>query len=166
MVNLLSKTFVEPVVDANDVSRIAEGVVIRGDISSRSDIRVDGQMNGKLFSQGRVVVGETAVLKGSLLCENVDFWGSMEGDVYVRDVLSIKSSAVISGNVYVRRIQVEMGAQINGTCHMISEAEFDKLAGEVVDIQLPKPQPQPKPQPKLFDKPKADPAPVKVDVND
>ena len=152
MVNLLSKTFFEPVVDVNDVSRIAEGVIISGDVSSRTDIRVDGRMNGKLYSQGRIVVGETAVLKGSLLCENVDFWGTMEGDVYVRDVLSIKSSAVISGNVYVRRIQVEMGAQINGTCHMISEAEFDKLAGEVVNVSL--------------DKPKADPAPVQVDVND
>lgn len=152
MVNLLSKTFIEPVVDVNDVSRIAEGVVISGDVSSRTDIRVDGRMNGKLYSQGRIVVGETAVLKGSLLCENVDFWGTMEGDVYVRDVLSIKSSAVITGNVYVRRIQVEMGAQINGTCHMISEAEFDKLASEVVNVSL--------------DKPKADPAPVQVDVND
>ena len=152
MVKLLSKTLIEPVVDVNDVSRIAEGAVICGDVSSRTDIRVDGRMNGKLYSQGRIVVGETAVLKGSLLCTNVDFWGTMEGDVYVRDVLSIKSSAVITGNVYVRRIQVEMGAQINGTCHMISEAEFDKLAGEVVNVSL--------------DKPKADPAPVQVDVND
>ena len=132
MEKVLSNKFskiVEPV-NANEVSRIAQGVTIKGDITSRSDIRVDGQIDGTIFSDGRIVVGETAVLTGSLLCNDTDFWGKMDGDIYVRNVLSVKGTAVINGNIHVRKLQVEMGAQINGSCHMITEAEYDAAAGK------------------------------------
>lgn len=131
MEKVLSNKFsriVEPV-NANEVSRIAEGVVIKGDIKSRSDIRVDGQIDGTISSEGRIVVGETANLTGKLFCNDIDFWGRMDGDLYVRDVLSIKGTAVINGNIHVRKLQVEMGAQINGSCHMITEADYDAAAG-------------------------------------
>lgn len=132
MEKVLSNKFskiVEPV-NANEVSRIAQGVTIKGDISSRSDIRVDGQIDGTIYSDGRIVVGETAVLTGSLLCNDTDFWGKMDGDIYVRNILSVKGTAVINGNIHVRKLQVEMGAQINGSCHMITEAEYDAAAGK------------------------------------
>ena len=122
---------------ANDVSRIAQGVIIKGDISSRSDIRVDGQMDGKLFSEGRVIVGESAVIQGSLICTDVDLFGKVDGDLYVNNILSVKGTAVISGNIHVRKLQVEMGAQINGTCSMISEAEFKEFANQVVSVKIP-----------------------------
>ena len=131
MEKILSNKFskiVEPV-NVNEVSRIAEGVVIKGDIKSRSDIRVDGQIDGTISSEGRIVVGETANLTGKLFCNDIDFWGRMDGDLYVRDVLSIKGTAVINGNIHVRKLQVEMGAQINGSCHMITEADYDAAAG-------------------------------------
>ena len=131
---LVTKSAEQPV-NVNEVSRIAQGVVIKGDISAQTDIRVDGQMDGTLFSKGRIVVGESANLKGKMLCSNVDFWGRMDGDIYVRDVLSLKSTAVVNGNINVRKLQVEMGAQINGTCKMISEAEFDKLVSEIVAVK-------------------------------
>lgn len=127
----------EPTINANEVSRIAQDVVIKGDFSSRSDVRVDGQLDGTIYSEGRIVVGETAVLKGRLLCSNVDFWGRMDGDLYVKDVLSIKGTAVINGNIHVRKLQVEMGAQVNGSCKMIDVEEFDKACKDVVAITLP-----------------------------
>lgn len=127
----------EPFVDVNDVSRISAGTVIKGEISSMTDIRVDGKVDGKIYSQGRIVVGEQAEVGGSLLCTNVDFWGRLKGDVYVKDTLSLKSSASVEGNVHVRKLQVEMGAQINGSCKMITEAEYDKYIAEVVTTGLP-----------------------------
>lgn len=122
----------DPVVNVNDVTRISKGASLKGNLVSTTDIRVDGTMDGVVFSEGRIVVGETAVMSGSLLCTNLDMWGKIDGDIYVKDTLSIKNLAVVNGNIYVRKIQVEMGAQINGTCKMISEQEFDKLAAEIV----------------------------------
>lgn len=115
----------------NDVTRISKGATINGDLISSSDIRVDGVINGKVLSDGKIVVGEQAALSGSLFCANLDFWGKMEGDIYVKDTLCIKSTATVNGNIHVHKLQVEMGAQINGTCKMISEQEYDDLASKV-----------------------------------
>ncbi len=141
--------------NVNDVSRISQGAAIRGDLSSSTDIRVDGQVDGTLFSEGKVVVGETARLSGKLFATNIDFWGKMDGDIFVKDTLSLKSSAVVNGNIHVRKIQVEMGAQINGSFKMISEQEYEQLVATMVHkssapaprparvAAAPKPQPQP-----------------------
>ena len=145
--------------NVNNVSRISQGAAIRGDLSSSTDIRIDGQVDGTLFSEGKVVVGETARLSGKLFATNVDFWGKMDGDIFVKDTLSLKSSAVVNGNIHVRKIQVEMGAQINGSFKMISEQEYAQLVATMVHkssapapkpvrVAAPKPQPEPvKPAP-------------------
>lgn len=124
---------------AGEVSRIGQSVVISGDISSRSDIRVDGQMEGRLYSEGRVVIGETARIKGCIICNDIDLFGTVEGDIYVNNVLSVKSTAVINGNINIRKLQVEMGASINGTCSMISEEQYRTLASQVVVLKIDKP---------------------------
>ena len=139
--NMIQK-FTEQPVNVNDVTRISKGTTIKGDIVSQSDIRVDGGIDGTVYSKGKVVVGETASLSGNLLCNNLDFWGKMDGAIYVKDTLSVKSSAAITGDIHVNKIQVEMGAQINGTCKMISEQEFENLAASIVKT-APKSAPAP-----------------------
>ena len=121
----------EPTVNVNEVSRISTGTVVKGEISSTNDIRIDGTFEGKIQSMGRVVVGEKAVVKGDIICTNVDFWGTMEGNFYVKDTLSLKSSSKVKGDLHIKRLQVELDAKFDGTCQMISEAEFDKITGNV-----------------------------------
>lgn len=130
------KRAVEPEVSVNDVSRISAGTVIKGEISSDCDIRVDGKVEGKIFSKGKVVVGPQAVIEGGLACQNVDFWGCMKGDMFVKDLLTIKSKASIEGNINVNKIQVEMGAKINGTSHMITPEEYDQSVEKFVSVKV------------------------------
>ena len=117
----------EPVIDVNEISHIASGVFIKGDITCPADVRIDGKIEGKIQSSGRVVVGETAQIKGTVLCDMLDFWGNMDGDVFVRNTLSLKAGSVVKGNINVHKLQVEMGASLDGFCKMISEEDFDKL---------------------------------------
>ena len=133
--------------NVNDVSRISQGASIRGDLVSSTDIRVDGQVDGSLFSEGKVVVGESARLSGKLFGTTVDFWGKMDGDVFVSDTLSLKSSSTVNGNIHVRRIQVEMGAQINGSFKMITEQEYNPLVNTMVKQPAPAPAPAPAARP-------------------
>ena len=135
----------EPIVDVNDVSHISAGTTVKGEISSLNDIRIDGAVEGKIYSKGKIVVGENSVVTGSLLCANVDLWGKMEGDIYVKDTMTLNGAASVNGNINVRKFQVEMGAQINGTCHMISEADYEKFVSEVVGTPLPGSAKAPKP---------------------
>ena len=119
----------EPTVNVNEVSRISNGTVVKGEISSSNDIRIDGTFEGKIQSKGRVVVGEKALIKGDIICSNVDFWGTMEGNFFVKDTLSLKSSSRVKGDLHIKRLQVELDAKFDGTCQMITESEFDRLAG-------------------------------------
>ncbi len=116
--------------DANDVTRISKGARLEGKLVSSGDVRIDGEINGTLCSGGRIVAGEDAVLAGGLYCANLDLWGKVEGDIFVKEVLTLKSTAVVNGNIRVNRLQVEIGAQINGSCRMIDEQEFEKLAAK------------------------------------
>lgn len=119
----------EPTVNVNSISRISAGTVIKGEILSPTDIRIDGSFEGRVQSKGRVVVGESATIKGDIVCENVDLWGKVEGNLFVKDTLSLKDGCVVSGNLHIRRLSVELGATFNGNCKTITETEFDKLAG-------------------------------------
>ena len=134
----------EPNISVNEVSRISAGSVFKGEISSPNDIRIDGTFEGKVFSKGRVVVGEKAVVKGDIICQNVDFWGVIEGNFYVKDTLSLKGGCKVDGDLHIKRLQVELDARFNGNCKMLAEGEFDKLAAQLTGQPMPRPaQPQP-----------------------
>lgn len=134
----------EPNISVNEVSRISAGSVFKGEISSPNDIRIDGTFEGKVYSKGRVVVGEKAVVKGDIICQNVDFWGVIQGNFYVKDTLSLKGGCKVDGDLHIKRLQVELDARFNGNCKMLAEGEFDKLAAQLTGQPMPRPaQPQP-----------------------
>lgn len=133
--SLKQMTKIEPVVDVNDLSRISAGTVIEGNMSCNGDVRVDGVISGTLYSSGKIVVGESAQISGTVLCNTVDFWGKMDGDIYVKDVMSLKNTAEVTGNIHVQKFQVEMGARINGSFKMITEEEFDKVLASTTAVK-------------------------------
>ncbi len=118
----------EPVVNVNEVSRISSGTVIKGEISSPNDIRIDGSFEGKINSKGRVVVGDRAIISGDIIADNVDFWGKMTGSIFVKDTLALKEGCKVNGNLHVKRLSVELGAYFNGNCKMLSEGDFEKIS--------------------------------------
>ncbi len=130
---------IEATVNVNSISRISFGTIFKGEIISPSDIRIDGTFEGKVQSKGRIVIGESAVIKGDVICNDIDLYGNVEGNVYVKNTLSLKEGCTVNGNLNVRRLSVELGATFNGGCKMITEAEFDKIAGvPVQEAQQPK----------------------------
>jgi cytoskeletal protein CcmA (bactofilin family) len=121
----------DPASSVNDVSRISSGSCIKGEITSPYDIRIDGCFEGKVCSQTKVVVGEKAVIKGDIICNNVDFWGKIDGNFYVKDTLSLKASCEVNGDLHIKRLQVDLDAKFNGSCKMITEEEFVSLTRKI-----------------------------------
>ena len=124
-------TKMDNTVNVNEVSRIAAGSVFKGELSSPGDIRIDGEFEGKIFSKGRVVVGEKAIVKGDIICVNVDFCGTMTGNFFVKETLTLKKGCQVDGDLNIKRLQVELDARFNGSCRMIDDAQFDKLAAQL-----------------------------------
>ena len=119
----------ETSLNVNSISRISAGTIIKGEIISPNDIRIDGTFEGKVQTKGRVVIGETAHIKGDVICENIDLWGKVEGNLYVKDTLALMDGCCVNGNLNTKRLSVELGSVFNGNCRMITEAEFSKVAG-------------------------------------
>ena len=119
----------ETEVNVNSISRISAGTIIKGEITSPYDIRIDGTFEGKVQTKGRVVIGEKANVQGDIICGNIDLWGKVDGNVFVKDTLALKEGCVVNGNLHVKRLSVELGSTFNGNCRMISDAEFDKISG-------------------------------------
>ena len=115
--------------DSHSVSRISAGTVIKGEIISPNDIRIDCMFEGTLKVKGKVVIGSTAIVKGDIICDNCDICGKLDGNVYVKDTLGLKDGCIVNGNLHIRRISVELGSTFNGNCRMMNEGEFDKLSG-------------------------------------
>lgn len=125
----------ETPVNVNSVSRISAGTVIKGEIVSPYDIRIDGSFEGKISSKGRVVIGESAVIKGDIVAVNVDLWGKIDGNIFVKDILSLKSGCSLTGNIQTKKLYVELGSEFNGNCKMIGDEEFAKVAGEEISAE-------------------------------
>ncbi len=104
-------------------NRIVEGTVIKGDITSAADFRLDGQLIGNFKSNGKLVIGPASIVMGDIIAENVDIEGRFEGRIKVSGMLSLKSKAVVKGEVMVGKLSVEPGADFSASCIMKSSVQ-------------------------------------------
>lgn len=99
-------------------NKISEGTKIIGDIISEGGFRVEGTIEGTFKTTGRVVVGKSGYIQGTLECSNADFEGRFSGNLIVSETLSLKPTALIEGEVSVGKLAVEPGASFNASCVM------------------------------------------------
>ena len=97
---------------------IAQGTKIVGDIASQGPFRIDGTIEGNVKTTGKVVVGKSGFIKGTLQGDNADFEGKFSAKLILSGTLSLKSTAHIEGEVHTSKLAVEPGATFNATCSM------------------------------------------------
>ena len=97
---------------------LTNGSKIVGKIFADSDFRIDGEVEGTINCNGKVVIGQKGILKGSISCVNAEIIGTVEGDIMVSETLSLRSTAIIKGDVKTKILIVEPNAVFNGTCSM------------------------------------------------
>jgi len=107
---------------------IAQGTKIVGDINSEGAFRIDGTVEGNLKTPEKVVVGKSGYINGTLEGTNADFEGKFSGKLFLSGTLSLKSTAIIEGEVVVGKLAVEPGATFNATCSM--KGAIKELKGE------------------------------------
>lgn len=97
---------------------IGSNTNIVGDIISQGDFRIDGKVEGTIKTSGRVVIGQSGIASGKIECTNADVEGKFSGELIVQNLLTLKSSAKINGDVIINKLSVEPGAEFNATCSM------------------------------------------------
>lgn len=99
-------------------NRIVEGTVIKGEVFSIADFRLDGELIGNFKSEGKLVIGESGKVVGDVFCKNLDVEGNYQGKAHISELLTVKSKAKIKGEVLVGKLLVEPGADFTATCQM------------------------------------------------
>ena len=102
----------------DNINRIVEGTVIEGVIRSDSNLRIDGEFTGELITKGRLVVGPKGKVQGTVHCLCCDVEGTLEGEVTVLELLAMKSTSTVQGDLYYGQLSVEAGARALGTFRM------------------------------------------------
>lgn len=102
----------------NKTNRIVEGTKITGDIVTQADFRLDGELIGNFKSNGKLVIGASGIIKGDVNCKNADIEGRFDGKIQVIELLNVKSTATILGEVSIGKLAVEPGASFTAACVM------------------------------------------------
>ena len=104
--------------DTSVINLIGSGTDITGDVNCSGDVRIDGTLNGNLRTKGKVVIGETGKANGEVSCKNADISGKLDGKIIVSELLSLKPSSILSGDIITNRLAIEPGAKFTGSCKM------------------------------------------------
>lgn len=105
---------------------IGEGTKIVGDITSDGDLRIDGVVEGNITTKAKCVVGINSRVTGNIEARNCDISGSLNGNIKISELLLVKSSGKINGDIATAKMVVENGGEFNGGCTMGSSVSISR----------------------------------------
>lgn len=135
MFNAKNKTDMQQEKSTGGTTLIGAGTTLKGDITSNSDLRIDGTIIGNIHSSAKVVVGANGTVEGDISGNQADIIGKVKGNIKAKDLLQLRGESVVNGNLYAAKLQVEPSAVFNGQCHMGNTTstaipETNKLNGQ------------------------------------
>jgi cytoskeletal protein CcmA (bactofilin family) len=112
---------------ASNLNIISPGTELHGNITTGGDMRIDGKLTGNFSSSQKLVIGISGVIEGSIQCSDCDISGEVIGDLFVENLLALKSTANVKGEIHTNKLLIELGAKYSGMCTM-GNAEVGKAS--------------------------------------
>lgn len=94
------------------------GTVVEGTVQAESDIRIDGYLKGTLVCKGKVIIGPKGSIEGEIKAQNAMIEGRFKGTVHIEDLLQVKETAIVEGEINTDKLAVSPGAKFNVTSRM------------------------------------------------
>jgi len=113
---------------AKPITTISEGASIDGNLKVEGDVRVEGLVKGTVTSKGRVIIGNSGRVEGDILCQTAEISGKIDGKLKIADILFLKSSALVDGDINTGKLVMESGVKFNGNCVMGSMSTVSPAA--------------------------------------
>ncbi|MEA3505139.1 MAG: polymer-forming cytoskeletal protein [Bacteroidota bacterium] len=108
------------------INLIAKGTSVTGDIETESDFRIDGSLNGSIKSKRKIIIGETGIVNGKIICKNADFSGKIKANIIIEELLNLKATANVTGEITTKKISIAEGAIFTANCKMSSTPDVKK----------------------------------------
>ena len=105
-----------PDADSRNTATIGKAVKIIGQIYTKEDLNVDGDVEGTIESQdNKVTIGTTGRVQASVKAREVVILGQVQGNVEATDKVDIRREAKLVGDITTARISIEDGALFKGS---------------------------------------------------
>ena len=109
-------TNIIPTSTTHSLNSLVHGTSLEGSIKSDSDIRIDGTVKGNIHCNAKLIIGPTGRVEGQVKCANAVIEGHFEGTLQVAELLNVRETAKISGDIQTSKLIVQAGAAFNVNC--------------------------------------------------
>jgi len=97
---------------------IAKGSEFVGKLTFEGTVRIDGKIDGEIFSRGTLIIGPGADIKAKINVDSVMISGNVNGNVTARKKIELRAPARLIGNITTPSLVVEQGVIFEGNCKM------------------------------------------------
>ncbi|MCH8907999.1 MAG: polymer-forming cytoskeletal protein [Candidatus Heimdallarchaeota archaeon] len=101
---------------SEETTIISRGVKIEGKITSSGNIRIDGEIQGDIFCESNITIGEDAKVNGQINANVITIGGKVSGIVRAKDKLILDSKSNLKGDIFTKNLVIEEGAKFDGKC--------------------------------------------------
>ena len=112
---------------SNSSNVIGKGTVLEGNIETFGNIRIEGKIIGNVKSKSKIALGGSSHIDGNIIAQNADIEGEVKGRIEISDLLVLKATAVVHGDIITGKLVIEPGAVFNGSC---------KMGGAIKDLKI------------------------------
>lgn len=120
--------------NSEEFTIIGADVKIKGTITSNSNIRIDGDIQGDIFSKREITIGEDAKVNGQINANNIIIGGIVYGTVKAIDKVILDSTSKLKGDIFCKNLVMEEGAKFDGNCKTGDSVETEK-APDIIKLQ-------------------------------
>lgn len=107
-----------------EVINIGRSVFIKGELTGDEDLTIEGRVEGKIeLKDHNLVIGPNGKINAEINAKNVTIIGSVVGNISAGDVIEIKSSGSVMGDMKAPRVSIADGAHFKGSVDMQRSAE-------------------------------------------
>ncbi|MBK7232509.1 MAG: polymer-forming cytoskeletal protein [Saprospiraceae bacterium] len=103
------------------LNSLVAGTLVEGTVQADSDIRVDGTLRGTLVCKGKVIIGPKGQIEGEIKAQNAVIEGMFKGTIQIEDLLHVKETAHVEGEINTDKLSVNPGAKFNVVSKMSSQ---------------------------------------------
>ncbi len=114
-----SPTVVSSPEETSDIiAFVGEEVTFKGTIRYQGTVRVDGRLEGEIYTDGNLIIGQKAIITAKIEAGTVTCQGQITGEVEAKNRVKLLSPAIVEGSIVTPSLSMDEGVMFNGTCNM------------------------------------------------
>jgi cytoskeletal protein CcmA (bactofilin family) len=114
------------------IAFVGEEVAFKGTIRYQGTVRVDGRLEGEIYTDGNLIIGQKAVITAKIEAGTVTCQGRISGEILAKKRVKLLNPAVFDGTITTPLLSMDEGVMFNGSCNMSQKSERKGLGSKLV----------------------------------